>query len=864
MSGLGRYPLNIPSLSEAFSNFQHGMSNSNQRRDRLDYDDRRFNRDRDRDSRRDDDFRRDSGGSRGRSSRDRFSPEPSYSSYLDDQRRGSQSNLVSYPLGHLNNSRSNDRGNSRNDRNRNQSRDRYRNNDNRSQGNRGPSNQGPGILGAKPGDRSVPELPSNPLQGLGVSGTGGLGSGLTAQLAQQQQQLMAMVQTQSLLAAMQAQANANAQAQVQAQARAKQVMPSPLGGLLPTPLIPRTGGRDMQRQNRKRRNDGWGGGGNYGNKRERFDRNRGQQGNNRFGQNQQNRGRQGGGGAQSQQAKKAVTPDVKETTKDEDAEEEIQEEEEADKEDEDTEEPDASQEDDKQDQEHVEIAPPEENSQPDLPKSVNFIGEDVDSLMISLFDRKRSKYICQECKIICNLPISFHKHLFGKRHARTVLENQGKEFDPNEFKNFTQGSTPAEKSEPEDAGTGAESDEREKASDADVFSPATVQSPDVETNLDFVKYTCDTRKTAMKDGNIITISSVTQARVRIDGFTSGRNMLGCEFVKAVSGFNCRLCKTFIRCGNDVISHIKGKKHQKNYQTYVQEHPQYEEHQLARNKELEVVLEPKEGEEVVLYEVLDKDIKASASKQKIHRKDSQTDEPTEVQITKFVVAPEGTDEAAQMTCEAADLDVSMENMEHLNDDSLVTESGDEQRDTTMTPEEEEELLSDHAEQAGIGEYSGNDVSLSIMAPQLDETEDFIPLTVNEPVKSEEPEAPEEPKIPLSITPQLGTSEDNEKEELQESETPSSSQEEIEATPPKENTPTSGGRRGRKNQTRGGAGRGGVARGRGRGRGSRRSARSAAGPGKAKVKKEKAEEDANNDDLNLMEGFEVIDEIGDGED
>lgn len=93
--------------------------------------------------------------------------QPSYSSYPDDQRRGSQSNLVSYPLGHLSNSRS-DRGNSRNDRNRNQSRDRYRSNDNRSQGNRGPTNQGPGILGAKPGDRSVPELPSNPLQVPGL------------------------------------------------------------------------------------------------------------------------------------------------------------------------------------------------------------------------------------------------------------------------------------------------------------------------------------------------------------------------------------------------------------------------------------------------------------------------------------------------------------------------------------------------------------------------------------------------------------------------------------------------------------------------------------------------------------------------
>ena len=72
----------------------------------------------------------------------------------------------------------------------------------------------------------------------------------------------------------------------------------------------------------------------------------------------------------------------------------------------------------------------------------------------------------------------------------------------------------------------------------------------------------------------------------------------------------------------------------------------------------------------------------------------------------------------MTCEVAELDVSMENMEHMNDDSLVTESGDEQRETTMTPEEEEDLLTDHAEQADIEESSGNDLSLSIMAPQLD--------------------------------------------------------------------------------------------------------------------------------------------------
>ena len=58
-------------------------------------------------------------------------------------------------------------------------------------------------------------------------------------------------------------------------------------------------------------------------------------------------------------------------------------------------------------------------------------------------------------------------------------------------------------------------------------SPSSTQSAsDAEYSPDFVKYTCDTRKTAKKEGNIITISSVTESRVKIDGFTSGKNMLG--------------------------------------------------------------------------------------------------------------------------------------------------------------------------------------------------------------------------------------------------------------------------------------------------------------------------------------------------
>ena len=72
--------------------------------------------------------------------------------------------------------------------------------------------------------------------------------------------------------------------------------------------------------------------------------------------------------------------------------------------DDETEELTSTQEEDKQVDAAETKKPLEFNDRP-LPKAVNFLGEDVDALMISLFDKKRSKYICQQCKIICNIPV---------------------------------------------------------------------------------------------------------------------------------------------------------------------------------------------------------------------------------------------------------------------------------------------------------------------------------------------------------------------------------------------------------------------------------------------------------------------------
>lgn len=396
--------------------------------------------------------------------------------------------------------------------------------------------------------------------------------GLRAQIAQQQQQLMAMVQTQSLLAAVQA------QAQSQANPR-PQFNPA---GLLPTPQVPPDRRNQQQQQMRKRRNDTPMQGGNYG-KRERqsFDnRNRNQQnyqnrrGGGQWGQKQNRRAPNSQQQQQQQQQRRGQSPPPRSFAEKKEEEEKKREKAANEKPEETLKEPDVKEVheelvDEKetsektQEAETASVQADSEQREADKPPNViNFLGQDVEELMTSLYNSAKKKYVCKDCKIICIKETSFRQHLVGKRHSKTILENQGKELNLDEWKKFQeekQGNVPERVEKPAPV--------EEKQSESGVETDTTSQSmpppspppSQSDEECDFVKYTCDTRKTAVKNEDLITISSITEARVRISGFTTGRNMFGCEFVKAVAGFNCRLCKSFIRYGNDVTSHIRGKK-----------------------------------------------------------------------------------------------------------------------------------------------------------------------------------------------------------------------------------------------------------------------------------------------------------------
>ena len=84
----------------------------------------------------------------------------------------------------------------------------------------------------------------------------------------------------------------------------------------------------------------------------------------------------------------------------------------------------------------------------------------------------------------------------------------------------------------------------------------------------------------------------------------------------------------------------------------------------------------------------------------------------------MVAPEGGDEEVElkMNCEAADVDLDIGDIEHMNEDSLLAElSGDEQGASTL---EEKFPLFGQEEQFGDEETPEHELSLAVTTPQLD--------------------------------------------------------------------------------------------------------------------------------------------------
>merc|ERR1712126_230642 len=99
------------------------------------------------------------------------------------------------------------------------------------------------------------------------------------------------------------------------------------------------------------------------------------------------------------------------------------------------------------------------------------------------------------------------------------------------------------------------------------------------------------------------ITSLVESTVEVSDFT-GERFFGWEFVRAATGFHCRLCSINIREAKGDIPHIDSRQHKNNYSAYIKRNSDYESSQKEQSQDLYDVMSEHEGKSIVLAESTD--------------------------------------------------------------------------------------------------------------------------------------------------------------------------------------------------------------------------------------------------------------------
>jgi len=230
----------------------------------------------------------------------------------------------------------------------------------------------------------------------------------------------------------------------------------------------------------------------------------------------------------------------------------------------------------------------------------NVADEDIGKLVVFCYTGKG--YHCSSCNVYLTKEAGFQHHIQGKSHVMNVIDARG--------------------------GDGAKYAEVRSVLDIDLVSDDWFENSEkarsillkqakqmliaqkeleAKAMLNFNKepsnfFKCDfnARKTAKKSGDTMTFSHLVETTMVVKDFT-GDKFFGCEFVKAESGFNCRLCDMYIKDHKNVITHIASKNHKNMYANFLKKNPNYETKQKQQNIDLAEALAIEEDKYVVLHE-----------------------------------------------------------------------------------------------------------------------------------------------------------------------------------------------------------------------------------------------------------------------
>lgn len=353
----------------------------------------------------------------------------------------------------------------------------------------------------------------------------------------------------------------------------------------------------------------------------------------------------------------------------------------------------------------------------------NVADEDIEKLVVFSYNGKG--YDCLTCGFMLMKDVAFKSHLLSKSHVMSVIDARSEKkyqatrdildidlspdgwFEKNEI---------ARKIILKQAKLLMKINMDKKKRDLENYN----RNPS-----NFFSVNMASKKSATMTGDVVRITSVVESTIDVKEFSKDR-FFGCEFVKSVASFQCRLCDIKIHNASEVLPHIDSRVHRNKYQMHLKRVPDYEKKQKEQNEELGSILKEYEGQPVLLSE----SITTNDSKED-HLGKTLLDEMDSI----LVRVPEILNPAPKKEKEEKDKEAASEESNKQDED--------EKKETDEIKEEErkEEAEMENAQEENNEEpMEFNEVEKSTKAVETTEES----AKIDESTKSDEAQAEKEPE------------------------------------------------------------------------------------------------------------------------
>jgi len=371
----------------------------------------------------------------------------------------------------------------------------------------------------------------------------------------------------------------------------------------------------------------------------------------------------------------------------------------------------------------------------------NAADEDMQKLAVFCFTGKG--YQCRSCGLLLTKESSFISHVNGKNHVMNVIDQRtAKKYQ--EVRDILDiDLTPDDWFEKNDKARAIIMKQSKMHMKAQREIKAKEEANYNKTPSNFFNFNMELRKSVIKKEEKVVITSLVESTVEVSDFT-GERFFGCEFVRAVTGFHCRLCSINIREAKGVIPHIDSRQHKNNYSAYIKRNADYESSQKEQSQDLFDVMSEHEGKSIVLAEstdvgkshflsVLDEELVRipTVMNPELKKKEKEERERKEKE------EKEKAEKEAKEAAAAAEKKEEEEDDEEKKDD----ENQDDNEDENEEKEEDAEVPEEQLEEDADGEDEDETAVAEEEEAKEEETEDNAETVSQEAAEDDDDDAAE---------------------------------------------------------------------------------------------------------------------------